>query len=172
MFESLFDRIRSLKHMKLESAMKPMEDNTQNLRPKSIDNYRHKFLIAPLGYWHQTVGTFGAICNEEWEFQSDRTGKVIYYSALSGEREIQFEWQEVAELTIACRVTKWIEETDPEDLGFEREESEEWQTIRYDFKIVPTDAGDRIGMYEIRSDGTIDRGFWHSLEPLSFSRDL
>jgi hypothetical protein len=88
-----------------------------------------------------------------------------------------FEWKEVAELTIACRVTKWVEEEDndeedSEDLELEPEESEEWQTIRYDFKTVPTDVGELIGMYEVRGDGTLHQGFWYSLEPLSFGRDL
>ena len=172
MFEWLCDRIHSSTQVKSESVPELIPDNLQPLRPKSIDEYRQKFLTAPLGSWHQAVGTFGVICDEKWEFQLDRTGKVSSSSAFSGDREMLFEWREVTELTIACRVTKWPEDPDAEDLGVDGAESEEWQTIRYDFKTIPTDVGEIIGMYQISFNGTINEGFWHSLEPLSFSRDL
>jgi hypothetical protein len=174
MFEWLFDRIRLLKRSKPERSTVSISDVLDCKRSKLIDDYRRKFLTAPFGYWHQAVGTFGSICDEVWEFQSDRTGKVLSHSAFRGNRELLFEWREVAELTIACKVTKWSQEPDSiEDvLGEEPEEPDEWQTIRYDFRAIPTDVGELIGMYEITANGTINTGFWLSIEPLSFSRDL
>jgi hypothetical protein len=148
-----------------------MSDNLEYLRPKSIDEYRQKFGAAPLGSWQQAVGAFGNTCNETWEFQSDRRGKAISHSAFSGDRELLFEWRAVAELTIACKVTKWPDE-DPDDTEGETEEPDEWQTIRYDFQAIRTDVGELISMCEITADGTIKEGFWLSNVPLSFSRDL
>jgi hypothetical protein len=174
MIEWLFNPIQFFKRSKPARLTVAMSDNSEHLRPKSIDEYRHKFLTAPLGYWHQAVGTFGSICDENWEFQFDRTGKVISQSAFSGDRELLFEWREVAELTIACKVTKWPEDLDDteEVPGEEPEELDEWQTIRYDFRAIPTDVGELIGMYEVNADGTISEGFWLSIVPLSFSRNL
>jgi hypothetical protein len=174
MIEWLFDRIQFFKRSKPDQSTVPTFNNLEHLRPKSIDEYRRKFSIAPLGSWHQAVGAFGSICDESWEFKSDRTGKIISQSAFSGDRELLFEWREVAELTIACKVTKWPEDLDDmeEVPAEELEEPDEWQTIRYDFRAIPTDVGELIGMYEINADGTISEGFWLSTLPLSFSRNL
>jgi hypothetical protein len=128
---------------------------------KTIDDYRHRFRISPCGRWSQAVGSFGCVMDEIWEFNPDRTGKIIETEPFGGIRgETLFEWQEVADLTIACKVIKWSYAVDEED------ELEEYQTIRYDFKICPTDGGDSIGLCQVAADGTYLKGFWCSTEPL------
>jgi hypothetical protein len=173
MFEWLLDLIRALRQTDSAQLTSSSSENWEHLRPKSIDEYRQKFMTAPIGCWSQAVGTFSCVNDEIWEFYPDRTGRVIGYRAFSGDRrDLLFEWKEKTAFTIACRVTKWPEDPDTEDLETDRQELEEWQIILYDFKTIPTDVGEIIGMYEITSDVTIKEGFWLSLEPLSFSTDL
>ena len=137
---------------------------------KTIDDYRHRFRTSPCGRWSQAVGSFGCVMDEIWEFYPDRTGRIIATEPFGGIRgETLFEWQEVADLTIACKVTKWSSEDNQDEAGAvvdEADEPEEWNTIRYDFKICPTDCGDSIGLCQVAADGTFLKGFWQSMEPL------
>jgi hypothetical protein len=112
--------------------------------------------------------------DEHWEFFPDHTGKVTEtgpFGYPSGAKE--FEWKEVADFTIACRITRWIyddEDEQDEEIEEEPEEGpEEWQTVRYGFKEVPTDCGDLVALCEVESDGTLVHRFWHSAAPLSYN---
>ena len=137
---------------------------------KTIDDYRHRFRTSLCGRWSQAVGTFGCVMDEIWEFNPDGTGKIIETEPFGGIRgETLFEWREVADLTIACKVTKWSSE-DNEDGAGEMEDEEvepdEWNTIRYDFKIGVTDCGESIELDRVAADGTFLSGFLHSMKPL------
>ncbi len=142
---------------------------------KTIDDYRNRFKTSPFGRWSQAVGTFGGVMDEIWEFNPDYTGKIIETGPFGGiQGETLFEWKEVADFTIACKVTKWSYEDDEDEAGEvedEEVEPEEWNTIRYDFKFSPTDCGELIGMYQVSEDGTFLNGFWHSMEPLTNNDD-
>ncbi|MEM8535854.1 MAG: hypothetical protein AAGF95_33820 [Chloroflexota bacterium] len=133
---------------------------------KTVDDYRIRFRTAPYGFWGHAVGTFSNVMDERWEFNADYTGKVIELGPFGGERgETLFEWKEVADFTIACKVTEWPYEAD-EDA--EEMEPEEWELIRYDFRMTPTDSGEIIAMYQVFGDETIQKGFWLSAEPLMY----
>jgi hypothetical protein len=169
----LFDLIYASKQHQPERSPELEQASLAHFRPQSIEDYRSKFATAPLGCWSQAIGTFGCINDEIWEFRPNRTGSVSRSGYCSGERgELWFEWQEVSAFTIACKVTKWPEDPDRDLERDEDEYPDEWQTICYDFKSVLTDVGESIGMCEIATDGTMNHGFWHSMEPLSYSRDL
>lgn len=129
---------------------------------KTLDQYRDRFKHAPLGRWKQAAGTFSVVMDELWEFNPDHTGRIIQTSAFSGEDEAQFEWKEVADFTIACR-TKWPDEDDQAEA---EADAAPWVTVRYDFRIVSTDYGELVAMYQLADDGTIRQGFWYSLSPL------
>jgi hypothetical protein len=142
-------------------------ENSQHFRPQSIDEYRQKFITAPIGCWSQAVGTFSSIHDESWNFYPNRTGEIIQHDPFGGERDkTLFEWKEVADFTIACKVIKYPWHSDLEDMAWE-DEPAEWETICYDFKTRSTDVGEIVAMYEIASDGTKKDRFWESLEPLS-----
>lgn len=120
---------------------------------KTIDDYRHRFKSSPIGRSSQNTGTFSSVIDEIWEFKPNRTGKILETGCFGEERsETLFEWKEVADFTIACRVTK---------LSYDEDEVEPstWVTIRYDFKTTPTDCGDIIAMYQVGDDGTFQDGF-------------
>ena len=158
-FEHLWKRKN--KDEKNLAAVRQANLNYLGSTRKTIDDYRHRFKLAPIGHWSQNTGTFGIVMDEIWEFKSDRTGKIIEIGPFGGERgETLFEWKEVADLTIACEVTKCSDDED-EDL-----EPATWVTIRYDFKITPTDCGDVIAMYQVDVNGTFQSSFWYSLTPL------
>jgi hypothetical protein len=131
---------------------------------KAIDDYRSRFKTSPCGHWSQAAGTFGGVMDEIWEFNPDRTGKIVEIGPFgSTQGETLFEWKEVADFTIACKVIKWSYE---EEEDVTEAELEEWETIRYDFKMSPTDCGSLIGMYQLSEDATFLKGFWHSVKPL------
>jgi hypothetical protein len=130
------------------------------LPPKTINDYRLRFRKSPFGRWSQASGTFSSVMDEIWEFNPDYTGKIIETGPFGGERdEMLFEWQEVADLAISCKVIKWFYDDELTELS-------EWVTIRYDFDIAPTDCGEVIAMYQVSDDGTFKQGFWHSMLPL------
>lgn len=136
---------------------------------KTIDDYRERFKTAPSGNWSHAVGTFGNVMNEIWEFNADNTGKIIETGPFGGIRdETLFEWKPVADFTIACKVTKWAYE-DEDDTPNDEDEPETWETVRYDFKLTPTDCGELITLVEVAPDGTLRSDFWHSREPLSLN---
>jgi hypothetical protein len=164
MREWLSNLIRSSRQHNSTQPIPSRSENLQHVRSRSIEEYRHEFITAPIGCWSHAVGTFSCVHDESWNFYPDRTGEIVQFGPFGreGDRTL-FEWREVADWTIACRVTKW-----PEDLAADRDEVDDWTTIRYDFKTVSTDAGEIIGMYQITDNSTNIEGFWHSLEPLVF----
>ena len=113
--------------------------------------------------------------DEIWEFNPDHTGKIIETGAFGGIKgETLFEWKEVADLTIACNVTQWSHEAEEDNAEAVEDgavELEEYHPIRSDFKMSPTDCGDSIEMYQVSEDGTLLKGFWHSMEPLMNNDD-
>ncbi len=141
-----------------------------------IDDYRNYYRSSPCGCWSQAVGTFGGIMDEIWEFNPDHTGKIVETGPFGDVRsETLFEWKEVADFTIACKVTKWAFEDDEDQTReIENEEAspEEWDIIRYNFKMSRTDCGSSIAMYQVSDDGTFLKGFWHSAEPLTSNGKL
>lgn len=46
-------------------------------------------------------------------------------------------------------MTKWDYEDDEDFVADEDDEPEIWQTVRYDFTMVPTDYGELVAMVEI-----------------------
>ena len=142
---------------------------------KTIDDYRHRFKISPCGRWSQAVGSFSCVMDEIWEFNPDHTGKIIETEPFGGIKgETLFEWKGVADFTIACKVIKWSYEADEDDTVAVEDgavELEEYNTIRYDFKMSLTDCGESIEMYQVSEDGTLLKGFWHSMEPLMNNDD-
>lgn len=77
-----------------------------------------------------------------------------------------FEWQEVADFAIACKVTKLFYDDELNEAE-EVVERPEWVTIRQDFNLALTDYGDVVAMYQVADDGTFEQGFWHSIAPLT-----
>jgi hypothetical protein len=169
MFKLLFNFLRSRKQRNkgkklLDTERKEISGNLESF-PKTIDDYRNRFKSSPLGRWNQAVGTFSIVMNEIWEFKTDNTGRMTEIGVFGGEQdEILFEWKEIADFTIACKITKWpYEDNEDEEAG----EQSEWTTIRYDFKMVSTDCGELIGLYQVCDNGTFQAGFWHSMTPLT-----
>lgn len=135
---------------------------------KTIAAYRERFKTAPVGRWHQAVGTFGVVMDERWEFLPDYTGHITATGPFGGTRnEILFAWKEVAPLTVACMITQWPDEDgSTDDMEAEQDFSEPWIIIHYDFERMSTDSGDVIAMRQLAADGTLLKGFWLSMEPL------
>ncbi len=164
MFKWLSNLIQSRKNEEAEQRRILVE--CAEAHRKTIDNYRQRFRTAPYGSWSQAVGTFSNVMDERWEFNADHTGKVIELGPFGeAQGETLFEWKEVADFTIACKVTKWPH-GDAEDDG--AVEPEEWEIIRYDFRMTPTDSGEIIAMYQVFGDEPTQKGFWLSAAPLMY----
>lgn len=164
MFKWLSNFIRSRKSG--EAEQRRILAGFAEVRRKTVDDYRNRFRIAPYGCWSHAIGTFSNVMDERWEFNTDHTGKIIELGPFGGEQgETLFEWKEVADFTIACKVTKWPYEDNENDGEIE---PEEWEIIRYDFRITPTDGGEIIAMYQVFGDETLQKGFWLSAEPLMY----
>lgn len=118
-----------------------------------IAEYRAKFRISPIGEWSSLHGSFEVMMGEVWQFNSEYTGIIRYYSVLQGEEEILFEWKEKSERTI---LIKTIDSQDTSD-------ADEWETVEYDFKLVQHDEGTEVGMVQVGSEH-----FWLCLYPLRF----
>lgn len=145
----------------LEKSIKP--------QLRTTDSSRDPFKAGPVGRWSQAVGTFGAVMDEHWEFRADGTGRILETGPFGGEDgEILFEWKPVSDFCISCRVTQ-RPELDIKDDAEEEEEADEWETVRYGFKAIQTDAGDIIAMCEALQDGTLGDDFWLSHAPLANS---
>lgn len=150
----------------------------QKPRP-GLQDYRRKFRAAPLGTWRHAEGTFSIVMDERWQFSPDHTGIRTEYGPFGHERgQMQFIWKEVADFTIACKVTYWPEmepeadETlDADGDNAEAEESgwNEWEIIRYDFRIVLVEGAETIAMSRVTLEGEWQSGFWHSMTPLAYS---
>lgn len=150
-------------------------------RLSTIEDYRDKFRTAPVGRWSQAVGTFSTVMDELWEFSADHSGRILETGPFGGERgETLFEWKEVGDFTIACRVTQRAHDAEDEDDEGEQDDDveeeaavepehweEQWETIRYDFAMPPTDGGDTVTMRQVSQSGALLEGFWLSMVPLA-----
>ncbi len=116
-----------------------------------IDDYRTRYSTAPLGAWATAQGTFDVVSHDTFTFYADHTGLIQYGSAFSGESEVRFEWREKGERLIELR---YVDEDDAN-------EDELWDKVAYDFRLIETDTGEEVVLYEIGQDG-----FWDSLSPL------
>lgn len=139
--------------------------------PETLEAYREKFKHAPLGRWHSFCD-FGPFPTDTWEFYADGLGKIHSYSG-SGEGITHFKWQPEAERTIKfCEVDldKPLESDSADPPGYETEnESMDWITIVYDFKIVehycPT-----VVMFQVPEGDTFK--FWMTMDYLRFEGDI
>ena len=143
----------------------------------SIKDYRAKFRTAPVGVWRHAEGTFCIVMDERWQFNTDYTGTRIEYGPFGHERErMEFIWKEVADFTIACKVTSWPElEAEADEMEEADSAGEgakwwaEWETILYDFQTVLVEGVETIAMSQITNDGGWQAGFWHSQMPLAYA---
>lgn len=143
----------------------------------SIEDYHRKFRTAPVGAWSHAEGTFCIVMDEGWQFNPDHTGTRIEYGPFGHERgRMEFIWKEVADFTIACKVTSWPELEAEADETEEADSAEEqvakwwadWEIIRYDFRTVLVEGAEIIAMSHVSNDGGWQSDFWHSQMPLVY----
>jgi hypothetical protein len=138
---------------------------------KTVDDHRQRFKTAPHGRWSHAIGTFSNVMDELWEFNPDHTGSITHLGPFRGVHgETAFVWTEVEDFAIACKRTMWWYHHGAGIISMEEDdvEGEAWETIRYTFRLVPTDCGDVIGMYQVAPNGTLSVGFWQSTVPLMY----
>lgn len=122
----------------------------ENRERTRVEEYRERFGRVPLGTWRTAQGTFDVVSSDVLTFRPDHTGTIKYGSSFSGETAVRFEWREKGERVVEVRYAG--DEAGSEDL---------WDEISYDFKVLETDAGEEVVLYEVGHDG-----FWDSDAPL------
>lgn len=121
-----------------------------------LDEYRRRFRRAPVGEWATARGTFDSLTSETIVFAPDGTGTLGYEGMLSGAKKAAFEWREKAPQVVEVRYA------DDDDAG---DDTEEWDAVAYDFKLIEHDAGAEVVLHEVGQ-----KGFWDVLTPLRFVR--
>lgn len=131
--------------------------------PDQVDN-REKLRTAPIGSWYEAYDS--EIVGDIWEFNSDHTGKVEQTNFLGTvSSEVLFEWKEIADFTIAIKLTLW----DGEVLELEHGE-DEWDVIKYGFKaVVIRNQGPKLVLYQSGPTGEMLYSFWMFKGPLAWS---
>jgi hypothetical protein len=134
-----------------------------------LEEARRRFAHSLVGSWSTAVGTFGSVIDQRWEIRADGTGQYTDTGPFGTPRlETHFEWRQNSKATFELRLVRRValqpgDEPEPELDDEERQ----WQTIRYDFIMVNTDTGSRIGMIDVSQLGREFKGFLDSLAPLT-----
>lgn len=120
-----------------------------------------RFRTAPVGTWREAHDS--EFVGDIWEFKSDHTGKVEGTNFLGTiSSEVLFEWKEIADFTIAIKLTLW----DGEVLELEEGE-DEWDVVKYGLTSqVIRDQGPKVVLCELNRSGEMLHSFWIFKGPL------